>query len=38
MEPARVQYIPARYNDASELRVEVTPDGDNTFEFKLESQ
>jgi hypothetical protein len=28
-------YIPARYNKQSELEVEVTPDGENHFEFKL---
>jgi hypothetical protein len=28
-------YIPARYNDKSELEVEVTRDGDNHFEFAL---
>ncbi len=29
------QYIPERYNDQTTLRVEVTPDGPNRFEFHL---
>jgi hypothetical protein len=28
-------YIPARYNDKSELEIEVTRDGDNHFDFAL---
>lgn len=31
------QYIPARYNDASSLEAEVTPQGPNEFTFELES-
>jgi len=30
-------YIPPQYNSATVLSVEVSPDGDNRFEFKLES-
>ena len=32
------QYIPARYNEQSELTAEVTADGQETFEFALSSQ
>jgi hypothetical protein len=31
----REQYIPAKYNDKTELRAEVTPDGKNEFPFAL---
>lgn len=33
-----VQYLPARYNTKSELTAEITPDGENSFEFPLESK
>jgi hypothetical protein len=32
------QYLPPRYNSKSELEVEVTPGGDNTFQFDLRSE
>ena len=32
------QYLPARYNQKSELSIEVTSSGKNDFEFKLESE
>lgn len=37
--PAHVfeELVPARYNSESKLNAEVTPDGDNEFNFKLES-
>ena len=31
------QYLPARYNTASELQAEVAASGDNNFDFQLES-
>ena len=34
----KVQFIPARYNQASELEVEVKDSGENLFEFALESE
>jgi len=36
--PIAANYIPQRYNSDSELEVDVSPDGDNHFEFKLQSQ
>ena len=35
--PSPVQYLPARYNEATELTAEVTADGENTFQFDLKS-
>lgn len=32
------QYLPAKYNSQSELEIEVTTDGENIFEFNLESE
>ena len=32
------QYLPARYNTESELTAEVTEEGENQFDFTLESQ
>ena len=32
------QYLPPRYNSQSELEVEVTPGGGNTFQFDLQSE
>lgn len=32
------QYIPEKYNTSSTLTVEVTPDGDNTFNYELTDQ
>lgn len=32
------QYLPPRYNSKSELEVEVTRRGDNTFQFDLQSE
>jgi hypothetical protein len=34
----REQYVPARYNSATTLRSEVTPDGENVFTFDLTSK
>jgi hypothetical protein len=36
--PATEAYIPARYNESSELEVEVTPAGPNDFRFDLMGQ
>lgn len=38
LEERQEQYIPARYNDQSELEVQVSAEGENHWEFKLESQ
>jgi len=35
---APVEYIPARYHENSELTAEVTRDGDNHFDFALQSR
>lgn len=34
-EQDREQFIPPKYNTKSELAIEVTPDGDNTFSFEI---
>jgi hypothetical protein len=31
------QFVPARYNAASTLEIEVSPDGPNVFDFDLKS-
>jgi hypothetical protein len=36
-EAPREQYIPERYNSRTTLKVEVTPDGKNTWDFPLTS-
>jgi len=36
--PLIVEYIPAKYNERSELSAEVSAGGPNVFEFKLESK
>lgn len=36
--PSRVQYLPARYNSASELTAEITADHANRLEFRLTSK
>jgi len=38
MEERQEQYIPPRYNDDSELEVQVSAEGENRWDFKLESQ
>jgi hypothetical protein len=35
--PVREQFLPARYNSATTLTAEVSPTGDNHFEFALQS-
>jgi len=36
--PATEQYLPARYNEKTTLEAVVTSDGENTFNFDLESE
>ena len=36
--PAMEQYLPKRYNTASELSVDVEPSGDRTYTFDLQSK
>jgi len=33
----QVQYVPERYNVETELHVEITPDGENLFNYDLQS-
>lgn len=33
--PRRENFIPPRYNEESELQVEVTPEGENVYSFEL---
>jgi hypothetical protein len=37
-EPLRRNYLPVRYNDASELRLDVAPDDNNRGDFELSTQ
>ncbi|MCA9005379.1 MAG: hypothetical protein KDA70_08890 [Planctomycetaceae bacterium] len=36
--PARVQYVPEQFNRKTTLTADVTSDGENHFDFKLETQ
>jgi hypothetical protein len=36
--PLRLEIIPPQYNDKSELTVNVSPDGRNEYEFKLDGK
>jgi len=38
LEERQEQYIPPRYNDQSELEVQVSAEGENHWDFKLKSQ
>jgi len=38
LEERQEQYIPARYNDQSELEVQIAAEGENHWDFRLESQ
>jgi hypothetical protein len=37
-DPRFEEYIPAQFNDRSDLSIEVVPDGTNTFDFTLKSK